>query len=77
MQPYRQKKRWYLWLSNLFCPEGWLDSDSFRKENYKNFTGGIELSWEPQKGLSFMEKPDITTLTTTTSAIFLLWVRRQ
>lgn len=41
---------------DLFCPEGWLDSESFRKENYKNFTGGVELSWEPLKGLSFSGK---------------------
>lgn len=34
---------------DLFCPEGWLDSDSFRKDNNKNFTGGTELVWEPLK----------------------------
>ena len=41
---------------DLFCPEGWLDSDSFRKDSNKNFTGGMELTWEPLKGLSFSGK---------------------
>ncbi|WP_195598121.1 TonB-dependent receptor [Bacteroides cellulosilyticus] len=41
---------------DLFCPEGWLDSDSFRKDNNKNFTGGTELVWEPLKGLIFSGK---------------------
>ncbi|MBP1613325.1 MAG: TonB-dependent Receptor Plug Domain protein [Bacteroidetes bacterium] len=41
---------------DLFCPEGWLDSESFRKDNNKNFTTGIELDWEPLKGLIFSGK---------------------
>ncbi len=41
---------------DLFCPEGWLDSESFRKDNYKNLTAGAELAWEPLKGLVFSGK---------------------
>ena len=39
-----------------FCPEGWLDSDSFYEDNYKKLLAGIELEWEPLKDLVFSGK---------------------
>lgn len=39
-----------------FCPEGWMDSESFYEDNYKNFLAGIELEWEPLKSLIFSGK---------------------
>ncbi|MDO4165027.1 MAG: SusC/RagA family TonB-linked outer membrane protein, partial [Bacteroides sp.] len=36
---------------DLFCPEGWMDSQSFLQDNYKNLLAGVEVSWEPLKGL--------------------------
>lgn len=39
-----------------FCPEGWMDSESFYKDNSKNFLAGIELEWEPLKDLFFSGK---------------------
>lgn len=41
---------------DLFCPEGWLDSESFRKENAKNFLSGVELSWKPINDLTLSGK---------------------
>ncbi|PXV58927.1 TonB-linked SusC/RagA family outer membrane protein [Dysgonomonas alginatilytica] len=39
-----------------YCPEGWLDSESFRKDKSNNFLGSIDLIWEVIKGLTLTGK---------------------
>jgi len=39
-----------------FAPEAWMSSESFTNQKAKNFLGGVELSWEPIKGLTLSEK---------------------
>ncbi len=39
-----------------YAPEAWMDSESFANKKGKNFLGGIELSWELIKGLTWSGK---------------------
>jgi TonB-dependent starch-binding outer membrane protein SusC len=39
-----------------YAPEAWMSSESFTNRKAKNFLGGMELSWEPIKGLTLSGK---------------------
>lgn len=39
-----------------YAPEAWMSSESFTNRRAKNFLGGMELSWEPIKGLTLSGK---------------------